>query len=220
MAENTYPGCGVDIPAPVYSFSFNPNPQWRSNFALQPELLSYIDETVDKFGVRSKISMHTELIEAAWSEDRRRWVLDTTQGTMVAQHVIFAAGPITEPKTPELPGIDSFAGEIFHSARWNHDVDLTGKRVAVVGTGASAVQFIPEINRTWPTCTSSSALPRGSSHVSTFRSRAWRNGCSVEFRPYSRHFGTFWTWCCGPSPWRCGANGPHAYSTPSAPAGS
>ncbi|WP_213576759.1 NAD(P)/FAD-dependent oxidoreductase [Rhodococcus sp. USK13] len=143
--ENTYPGCGVDIPAPVYSFSFNPNPQWRSNFALQPELLSYIEKTVDKFGVRSKISMHTELIEAAWSEDRRRWVLDTTQGTMVAQHVIFAAGPITEPKTPELPGIDGFAGEIFHSARWNHDVDLTGKRVAVVGTGASAVQFIPEI---------------------------------------------------------------------------
>ncbi|PQP18562.1 flavin-containing monooxygenase [Rhodococcus opacus] len=143
--ENTYPGCGVDIPAPVYSFSFHPNPRWRSNFALQPELLSYIEDTVDTFGLQSRISMQTEVREAAWSDERRRWILDTSRGTIVAQHVIFAAGPITEPSTPAVPGIDGFDGDIFHSARWNHDVDLTGKRVAVVGTGASAVQFIPEI---------------------------------------------------------------------------
>ena len=143
--ENTYPGCGCDIPAPVYSFSFNPNPQWRKNFALQPEILAYINDTVDKFALQPKIRLSTELIEAAWSDERRRWVLDTTAGSYVAQHVIFAAGPITEPSIPAIPGIESFQGDVFHSARWDHELDLTGKKVAVIGTGASAVQFVPEI---------------------------------------------------------------------------
>lgn len=143
--ENTYPGCGVDIPSPVYSFSFNPNPSWRSNFARQPELLDYIEDTVDKFDLAPWIRTDTEMIEARWSTGFRRWILDTTAGRYTAQYVIFAAGPITDPKTPDVPGIADFPGDIFHSARWNHDVDLTGKRVAVVGTGASAVQFIPEI---------------------------------------------------------------------------
>jgi len=143
--ENTYPGCGCDIPSPAYSFSFNPNPQWRTNFALQPEILAYIDDTVSKFGLLPKIRLATELIEAAWSDDRQRWTLDTTGGKYVAQHVIFAAGPITEPSIPAIPGVETFQGELFHSARWNHDLDLTDRKVAVIGTGASAVQFIPEI---------------------------------------------------------------------------
>lgn len=143
--ENTYPGCGVDIPSPVYSFSFNPNPAWRSNFALQPELLEYIEDTVEALDLQPWIRTDTEMIEARWSTSSRRWVLDTTAGRYTAQYVIFAAGPITDPKTPEVPGIEDFPGDIFHSARWNHDVDLTDKRVAVIGTGASAVQFIPEI---------------------------------------------------------------------------
>jgi len=143
--DNTYPGCGCDIPSPVYSFSFNPNPRWRTNFALQPEILSYIESTVDTFGLLPKIRLSTELIEAAWSEQRQRWVLDTTGGRYVAQHVIFAAGPITEPKVPAIPGLEHFQGEVFHSARWNHDLELRGKKVAVIGTGASAVQFVPEI---------------------------------------------------------------------------
>ncbi|MDJ0395257.1 NAD(P)/FAD-dependent oxidoreductase [Rhodococcus sp. G-MC3] len=143
--ENTYPGCGVDIPSPVYSFSFNPNPSWRSNFAKQPELLEYIENTVDSLGLAPWIRTDTEVIEARWSSELRKWIVDTTAGRYNAQYVIFAAGPITDPKTPEVPGIENFEGEIFHSARWNHDVDLEGKRVAVIGTGASAVQFIPEI---------------------------------------------------------------------------
>lgn len=143
--DNTYPGCGVDIPAPLYSFSFNPNPAWHQNFARQPEILTYIEDTVEKFDLKKFLRMQTELVEAVWSNERKRWVLETTQGTYVAQYMIFAAGPITEPSIPDVDGIDTFDGAVFHSARWNHGVDLTGKRVAVVGTGASAVQFVPEI---------------------------------------------------------------------------
>ena len=143
--DNTYPGCGVDIPSPVYSFSFRPNPQWTSVFATQPQLLAYIEDTVAEYGLDSYISYGVEMFEAAWSDDERRWVLDTSAGRVVAQHVVFATGPLTEPVYPDVPGLASFAGEKFHSARWDHDVDLRGKRVAVIGTGASAVQFIPEI---------------------------------------------------------------------------
>ncbi|WP_278312740.1 flavin-containing monooxygenase [Lolliginicoccus levis] len=143
--DNTYPGCGCDIPSNVYSFSFNPNPDWRSAFALQPDILEYIEDTAEKFDTYRKIRFRTEVTEARWDNDERRWLIDTTNGSFRSQFAIFAGGPITEPKLPDVPGIDSFEGEIFHSARWNHDLDLTGKRVAVVGTGASAVQFIPEI---------------------------------------------------------------------------
>ncbi|MGW7003968.1 flavin-containing monooxygenase [Streptomyces sp. NPDC054933] len=143
--ENTYPGCAVDIPSPIYSFSFHPNPGWSRNFVNQPELLSYIEGTVEKFDLAGVIRFRTELIEAAWSEERSRWVMETTRGRFVAQHVIFASGLLHEPSVPVLPGLDSFPGEKFHSARWNHDVDLTGKRVAVIGTGCSAVQIVPEI---------------------------------------------------------------------------
>ncbi|MGC0366096.1 cation diffusion facilitator CzcD-associated flavoprotein CzcO [Rhodococcus sp. 27YEA15] len=143
--DNTYPGCGVDIPSPVYSFSFNPNPQWKHNFALQPELLEYIEDTVKKFDVTRRLRLNTELIEAQWSDADRRWHLDTSQGQITSQFTIFAGGPISAPSIPDVDGIDTFEGEIFHSARWNHDYDLAGKRVAVIGTGASAVQFIPEI---------------------------------------------------------------------------
>jgi cation diffusion facilitator CzcD-associated flavoprotein CzcO len=143
--DNTYPGCACDIPAAVYSFSFNPNPNWSRNFVGQPELLAYIEDTVRRFDLGHTIRLSAELIEASWSAERQRWELDTTAGPFVAQHVIFASGILHEPKVPDLPGLDSFTGEMFHSARWNHDVDLAGKRVAVIGTGCSGVQLVPEI---------------------------------------------------------------------------
>lgn len=143
--ESTYPGCAVDIPSPVYSFSFNPNPDWSRNFVSQPELLAYIEDTVERFDLTRSIRLSTELVEASWSDQRQRWILETTRGRFVAQHVIFASGLLAEPKIPNLPGLDGFPGVAFHSARWNHDVDLTGKRVAVIGTGCSAVQIVPEI---------------------------------------------------------------------------
>jgi cation diffusion facilitator CzcD-associated flavoprotein CzcO len=141
--DNTYPGCAVDIPSPVYSFSFNPNPDWTRNFPGQPELLAYIEDTVATFDLTGAIRLNTELLEASWTGDR--WRLDTTDGRYLAKHVIFASGLLTEPKVPDVPGLDGFPGETFHSARWNHDVDLTGKRVAVIGTGCSSVQIVPEL---------------------------------------------------------------------------
>ena len=95
--------------------------------------------------IQPLIEFDTALENAVWDEPRQLWVLDTTRGQYLARTVIFATGPITESQTPKLPGLDSFTGEMFHSARWNHDYDLTGKRVAVIGTGASAIQFVPEI---------------------------------------------------------------------------
>ncbi|HZN17489.1 MAG TPA: NAD(P)/FAD-dependent oxidoreductase [Micromonosporaceae bacterium] len=143
--DNTYPGCAVDIPAPVYSFSFRPNPDWSRNFPTQPELLAYIEDTVRELDLAGCLRLDTELVEAAWSDQRQRWVLTTTRGRFVAQHVIFASGLLTEPKIPNVPGLESFPGQMFHSARWDHGVDLAGKRVAVIGTGCSSVQIVPEI---------------------------------------------------------------------------
>jgi cation diffusion facilitator CzcD-associated flavoprotein CzcO len=142
---NTYPGCAVDIPSPLYSFSFSPNPGWTRNFAGQPELLDYIEDTVRRRRLTPHLRLSTELIEASWSAAEQRWILDTSGGRYVAEHVIFASGLLAEPKIPDVPGLDTFTGEIFHSARWNHDVDLTGKRVAVIGTGCSSVQIVPAI---------------------------------------------------------------------------
>lgn len=143
--ENTYPGCGCDVPSALYSFSFFPSHKWSHLFAKQPEILSYLEEVSDAFGITPLIEFGTALENAAWDDTRELWVLDTSKGRELARTVVFATGPITEAQIPKLPGLESFTGEMFHSARWNHDYDLTGKRVAVIGTGASAIQFVPEI---------------------------------------------------------------------------
>lgn len=143
--DNTYPGCGVDIPAPIYSFSFNPNPGWSRNFVSQPELLAYIDDTVAKFGLAEYLRLSTELLKAVWSDERQRWLVTTSRGRCTARHVIFAAGLLVEPSIPDVPGLPGFPGEVWHSARWRPDVELAGKRVAVIGTGCSGVQLVPEI---------------------------------------------------------------------------
>ncbi len=143
--DNTYPGCAVDIPSAVYSFSFRPNPMWRSNFARQGELLAYIEDTVEHHGLRDVISLGDEMLDAAWDEEERLWRVRSTSGLRRAHHLILACGILSEPVAPQVPGLESFPGPVFHSARWDHDVDLAGRRVAVVGTGCSAVQLIPEI---------------------------------------------------------------------------
>ena len=147
--ENTYPGCGCDVPSSLYSFSFAPSSKWSHLFARQPEILSYLEEVSEDFGIQELIEFGTELENAEWDEARHLWVLDTRTGNKKAQTlartVVFATGPITEAQIPSLPGLDTFTGEMFHSAKWNHDYDLTGKRVAVIGTGASAIQFVPQI---------------------------------------------------------------------------
>jgi len=143
--DNNYPGCGCDVPSALYSFSFAPSHQWSHLFAKQPEILSYLEQVVEQFELQDKIRFQHELLSAKWNEEANIWQLETSQGAYQARTVIFGTGPITEPSVPKIKGIEGFKGEMFHSARWKHDYDLTGKRVAVIGTGASAIQFIPQI---------------------------------------------------------------------------
>jgi cation diffusion facilitator CzcD-associated flavoprotein CzcO len=142
---NTYPGCACDVPSHLYSFSFAPNPEWTQTYSPQPEIRDYLSRCAEEFGVRPHVRLDTAVESATWRDDERRWELETTAGTISARVLIAGMGPLTEPRIPDLPGLDDFEGETFHSARWNHDFDLTGKRVASIGTGASAIQYVPEI---------------------------------------------------------------------------
>ena len=143
--DNNYPGCGCDVPSALYSYSFAPSAKWSHLFAKQPEILNYLEEVSEEFGVKDKIEFNSELTSAAWQEEQHLWKLTTTTGIYWSKAVIFATGPITESQIPKLEGLDTFKGDMFHSARWNHDVDLKDKRIAVIGTGASAIQFIPQV---------------------------------------------------------------------------
>jgi cation diffusion facilitator CzcD-associated flavoprotein CzcO len=143
--DNSYPGCACDVPSHLYSFSFAPNPAWSHSFSRQPEILEYLRRCVVDYDLRPHLRLDHELRQAAWDEPSRRWVLDTSRGRYTADILVGAGGPLTEPFVPELPGLSTFAGKAFHSARWDHGLDLTDRRVAVVGTGASAIQFVPEI---------------------------------------------------------------------------
>jgi cyclohexanone monooxygenase len=142
---NTYPGCQCDIPSHLYSFSFAPNPNWTRTYPKQPELRDYLRATAEKFGIYDRIRLNTEVTDASWDEDASVWRITTSQGDYTADFVVAAPGPLSGPVIPDLPGIESFEGTIFHTARWNHEHDLRGERVAVVGTGASAIQAVPEI---------------------------------------------------------------------------
>ena len=143
--DNTYPGCRCDVPSHLYSFSFAPNPNWSSTFSPQPEILEYLRDCAHRYGVMPHIRFDTDLLAANWDEDARLWRLETTQGELTADVVIAAQGPLSDPSFPDLPGLESFEGTTFHSARWDHEHELAGERVAVIGTGASAIQFVPEI---------------------------------------------------------------------------
>src|SRR5919109_2339254 len=144
---NTYPGCQCDVPSHLYSFSFALNPNWSRTYAPQAEIWDYLREVTDRFGVRDHIRFDTEVQGSHWDEDRRRWVIDTSRGTMTAPILVAAPGPLTEPSFPGIPGLDRFQGTVFHSAEWNHEHDLNGERVAVIGTGASAIQLVPHVQR-------------------------------------------------------------------------
>ena len=143
--DNTYPGCRCDVPSHLYSFSFAPNPEWSETYSPQPEILEYLRRTAERTGVVDRIRFGAEVRSATWDGDASHWRLDTARGPLTADVVVLGNGPLAEPAIPDLPGLASFAGTMFHSATWRHDHDLTGDRVAVIGTGASAIQFVPEI---------------------------------------------------------------------------
>ncbi|MFI5615172.1 flavin-containing monooxygenase [Amycolatopsis sp. NPDC051903] len=144
--DNTYPGCGCDIPAPLYSYSFAQKPDWTRLFAGQPEILEYLHDVARRRKLLDRLRFGQRVTRAEWDEAAGRWDVTTATGeTYRARFVVSAVGPLHFPAVPQLPGVESFSGEVFHSAQWRHDVDLTGKRVAVIGTGASAIQFVPAI---------------------------------------------------------------------------
>ena len=143
--ENTYPGCRCDVPSHLYSFSFEPNPNWSHTFSPQPEIWAYLRHCARKYGIEPRIRYGHKVQSAEWDDERQLWQVDTSQGAFTADVVIAGMGGLHVPSYPDLPGLDGFEGESFHSAGWNHDHDLTGERVAVIGTGASAIQFVPQI---------------------------------------------------------------------------
>lgn len=160
--DNTYPGAACDVQSHFYSFSFEPKHDWSRKFGLQPEILDYMRHCVEKYGLAGHIRFNSEVATAAFDEASNTWTVTTTDSqSFTADIVVTATGQLNQPAWPSVPGMDSFAGKIFHSARWDHDHDLSGKKVAVIGTGASAIQFVPEI------------VPRVKSLTLFQRSAAW-----------------------------------------------
>ena len=143
--HNTYPGAACDVPSHLYEFSFAPNPRWSRRYAPQIEIQAYLEQVARDHRVLELVRTGTEVTAARWDEQRTRWVLDTSAGTHEADVLITACGQLSVPAVPPIPGLDSFEGPAFHTARWRHDVDLAGKRVAVIGSGCSAIQVVPAI---------------------------------------------------------------------------
>jgi cation diffusion facilitator CzcD-associated flavoprotein CzcO len=143
--ENTYPGCACDVPSFLYSYSFARKSNWSRIFAEQPEIQRYLLDVAERHSITPHIHFETEALKSTWDESLNRWVIETNRGRYVSQFLVLGHGPLHETQIPKLPGLDKFTGTTFHSARWRHDHDLRGRRVAVLGTGSSAIQFVPKI---------------------------------------------------------------------------
>ena len=143
--DNSYPGCACDVQSHLYAFSFAPNPGWSHRFSRQPEIWAYLRALAREHDLLRHVRFRHEVLGAEWDDAALRWRVETSAGEWTADVLVMATGPLSDPVVPELPGLERFDGPAFHSARWDHSVELRGKRVAVIGTGASAVQFVPTI---------------------------------------------------------------------------
>lgn len=143
--DNTYPGCQCDVPSHLYSFSFAPNPDWTRTYSKQGEIQAYLQRVARDHDLYRHCRFGHEVEKGAWDENAQLWRVTTSQGELTADIGVLGVGALSEPRLPDVPGLDTFVGTVFHSAAWKHDHDLTGERVAVIGTGASAIQFVPEI---------------------------------------------------------------------------
>ncbi|MDS1272563.1 NAD(P)/FAD-dependent oxidoreductase [Lipingzhangella sp. LS1_29] len=143
--DNTYPGAACDVPSHLYSLSFAPNPYWSRSFSPQPEIWDYLVRVAKDEDVMRHIRFGHEVQEARWVEQANHWHIRTPMGELTAQFLISGAGALADPALPDIPGLTEFDGPVFHSARWDHSISMRGRRVAVIGTGASAIQFVPEI---------------------------------------------------------------------------
>lgn len=146
--DNTYPGAACDIQSHLYSYSFKPNPRWSRVYAPQPEILDYLRRTAQDEKILENVQFGASVERASWDETRGLWVVQTTRGVFEAPVLISAAGHLSDPSYPDIPGIAKFKGQVFHSAKWDHSCDWAGKRVGVIGTGASAIQIVPQLART------------------------------------------------------------------------
>ncbi len=204
--ENSYPGCRVDVGNHFYCYSFEPSSEWSEFFARQPELRRYFERCLEKHGVGARIRFETEVLAARYDEASRRWGVrvrakDGHEETLLASAVVSAVGQLNRPKLPDITGVESFRGPSMHSAAWNHDVDLTGKRVAVIGTGASAFQIVPTIAGTAASVTvfQRSApwmFPNPNYHAKVGPGKKW----ALEHLPYYARwyrFLLFWPGCDG-----------------------
>ncbi|HRD61320.1 MAG TPA: NAD(P)/FAD-dependent oxidoreductase, partial [Nocardioides sp.] len=144
--DNTYPGATCDIPSQLYSYSFAPH-DWSRSYSPQPEIQDYVKAVAARSGTLDRFVFDSPVEDARWDEGAQRWTVRTPKGTWSSKTLILGAGGLSEPRMPEIEGIATFQGEVFHSARWDHLVDLAGKRVAVIGTGASAIQIVPELQK-------------------------------------------------------------------------
>jgi cation diffusion facilitator CzcD-associated flavoprotein CzcO len=142
---NTYPGCQCDVPSLLYSLSTEPNPDWTRTFAPQPEIEEYLRGVAERTNVKRLIRFNAEVTGARWDDEARRWRVTTPDGELTADVCVMASGFLSTPSSPTIQGLDGFGGTVFHSAQWDHGHDLSGERVAVIGTGASAIQFVPQI---------------------------------------------------------------------------
>ncbi|MFU8764371.1 MAG: flavin-containing monooxygenase [Haliea sp.] len=146
--DNTYPGACCDVPSVLYSYSFEPNPNWSRKYSPHHEIRAYFEHCADKYGLRNRLRLSTAVRSAHFDESAGEWEVTLASGEKLrAKAVVSGLGQLNLPNTPEIDGADNYGGESFHSARWRHDIDLTGKRVAVIGNAASALQFIPHVAR-------------------------------------------------------------------------
>jgi len=143
--DNTYPGCACDVPSALYSYSFAQKPDWSRAFAGQAEILNYVRDTANRHNIPGFIRFNQAVERAQWRESKNLWEVQTGDQLYLARTVVTCSGYLHEPIIPNIPGLKDFQGKLFHSSRWDHDHDLSGERVAVIGTGASAIQFVPEI---------------------------------------------------------------------------
>ena len=182
--DNTYPNAACDVPSSLYSWSFAPNPGWPHRYSRQDEILAYIERTAREHGVMDLVRTGVEVTSAAYDEQRATWHLETAAGERIDSDVVITAvGQLSRPAIPELPGLGTFEGPAFHSAEWDHSVDLRGKRVAVLGTGASAIQFVPGIQ---PSAGHVTVFQRSAPYVAPKPDREYTKAHNGAFRRFPR----------------------------------
>lgn len=193
---NTYPGCACDVPSHLYSYSFEPNPNWPEAFSRQEDIRQYIEHCADKYEMKPFIRFSTRVTDATFDEEKGRWIITTNDGQITEAKVLVpATGALSHPKYPEIKGMDKFKGPALHAARWDSSIDLRGKKVAVIGSGASAIQVVPNVAAEVAELkvfqrTPSWVLPKMNR---TFTKKDHREWAASPWKQKLQRYGLYWT---------------------------